>query len=74
MGMTAVEGKPFKMPSDNEQGPRCIFKDATGAVCGTILQTVYRTLHKDRFTFREHICPKCGRKNTTLQHTIERLE
>ncbi len=61
-----MEGKTFTMPSD-APGPRCI-------KCQTPLKSVYRTTHKDRYTFREHICPRCGKKNTTMQRTIERID
>lgn len=54
--------RKFTMPSDRP-GPKC-------QNCGQALTKVYRTRHEDRFTFREHICEHCGRKNVTMQQTV----
>lgn len=66
--MNGVNAKPsepkrFTMPSE-EAGPRCQW-------CDAVLADVYRVSHKDRFTFRERLCPTCGRKNTTLEKSVE---
>ncbi len=65
-GVSAMpsDHKLFTMPSDMA-GPCC-------SHCETVLPTVYRTERVDQFIFRDRICPNCGKKNTTLERTVER--
>jgi len=66
MEVITLEGEPqrFTMPSDMA-GPRC-------DKCDTVLPDVYKTERMDLFIFRQRICPNCGRKNVTLERSVQR--